>query len=154
MQRWNHYLRVQGTNLYKVYNYHDSRAYGYNRSGVLSRLDGYEFWNSLCGSCVILCAPLWIILYDILIQLNCVVLACSFSLVNRMLIIDKSSIGIILLLALLQPYPCYYGMHIIIFPHLLSTNHKCTQPCPTATQKLKKIWSTSMKSSRRVITLG
>jgi hypothetical protein len=33
---------VQGTNLYKVYNYHDSRAYGYKRSGILSRLDGLD----------------------------------------------------------------------------------------------------------------
>jgi hypothetical protein len=32
----------------------------------------------------------------------------------------------------LQPYyilPCYYPLHIILFLHLLSTNHKCTQPC-------------------------
>jgi hypothetical protein len=25
--------------------------------------------------------------------------------------------------------PCYYPLHIIYFLHLLSTNHKCTQPC-------------------------
>jgi hypothetical protein len=25
--------------------------------------------------------------------------------------------------------PCYYTLHIIIFLHLLSTNHKCTHPC-------------------------
>jgi hypothetical protein len=32
----------------------------------------------------------------------------------------------------LQPYAlftCYYPFHIIYFLHLLSTNHKCTQPC-------------------------
>jgi hypothetical protein len=31
---------------------------------------------------------------------------------------------------------CYYPLHIIYFLHLLSTNHKCTQPCyfPPATQ--------------------
>jgi hypothetical protein len=31
---------VQSANLYKVYNYHDSRACSYKRSGILSRLDG------------------------------------------------------------------------------------------------------------------
>jgi hypothetical protein len=32
-----------GIRLYicKVYNYHDSRACGYKRSGILSRLDGF-----------------------------------------------------------------------------------------------------------------
>jgi hypothetical protein len=46
---------------------------------------------------------------------------------------------------------------IILFLHLLSTNHKCTQPCyfplllkPVA-QKLKKIWSTLIWSSRGAI---
>jgi hypothetical protein len=30
----------------------------------------------------------------------------------------------------IMPYlPCYYTLHIIFFLHLLSTNHKCTQPC-------------------------
>jgi hypothetical protein len=39
--------------------------------------------------------------------------------------------------------------------HLLSTNHKCTQPCyfpmllKPATQKPAKIWDSSMRSSRR-----
>jgi hypothetical protein len=52
-----------GCYLYKVYNYHDSRAYGYKRSGILSGLDGmvwfgYGSWCSLCESFVILCAPL------------------------------------------------------------------------------------------------
>jgi hypothetical protein len=65
---------------------------------------------------------------------------------------DESSIGAILLSALLQPYPCYYGMHITFIPHLLSINHKCTQPCYIAVQKLKKIWSTSMWSSTQGIT--
>jgi hypothetical protein len=43
---------------------------------------------------------------------------------------------------------------IILFLHLLSTNHKCTQPCyfplllkPTA-QKEKMDWNSSTKSSR------
>jgi hypothetical protein len=45
------------------------------------------------------------------------------------LIIWESSIGAFLLTALLPHLPCYYPLHIIYFMHLLSTNHKCTQPC-------------------------
>jgi hypothetical protein len=53
------------------------------------------------------------------------------------------------------PYlPCYYPLHIILFLHLLSTNHKYTQPCyfplllkPDA-QKEKMDWNSSMRSSR------
>jgi hypothetical protein len=70
------------------------------------------------------------------------------------IIIWDSSIGVILHLTLLQLYPCYYGMHIIYFPHLLSTNQKCTQLYPPAAQKLKKIWSTSIWSSRWAIVIG
>jgi hypothetical protein len=57
-------------------------------------------------------------------------------------------------------YPCYYPLHIILFLHLLSTNHKCTQPChfsmllKPAAQKLKKVWDSLMRSSRRAITPG
>jgi hypothetical protein len=57
-----------------------------------------------------------------------------------------------LLLLLYHPYHC--------FLHLLSTSHKCTQPCyfllslkPVA-QTLKKIWDSSMRSSRRAIATG
>jgi hypothetical protein len=36
-------LRVgTGYNLSRVYNYHDSRAYGYKRSGILFWLDGLD----------------------------------------------------------------------------------------------------------------
>jgi hypothetical protein len=45
-------------------------------------------------------------------------------------------------------------LHIILFLHLLSTKHKCTQPCyfpllykPTA-QKVKLVWNSSTRSSR------
>jgi hypothetical protein len=38
-------------------------------------------------------------------------------------------VGTFLLLTLLWLYPCYYDIHIIFSPHLLSTNHKCTQTC-------------------------
>jgi hypothetical protein len=31
--------------------------------------------------------------------------------------------------SLIPHLPCYYPLHIIYFLHLLSTNHKCTQPC-------------------------
>jgi hypothetical protein len=61
----------------------------------------------------------------------------------------------------LIPYlPCDYPLHIIYFLHLLSTNHKCTQPYyfpfplkPVA-QKLKKIQSTLIWCSRRAIAPG
>jgi hypothetical protein len=38
--------------------------------------------------------------------------------------------------------PCYYPLHIILFLHLLSTNHKCTQPCyfPYNTNVLLRRW--------------
>jgi hypothetical protein len=71
----------------------------------------------------------WIILCGNLIQLNWVVSTYNFNLVNRMLIINESRIGAFLQTTLLELYPYYYGMHIIYFPCLLSTNHKCTQPC-------------------------
>jgi hypothetical protein len=37
---------------------------------------------------------------------------------------------------LIPHLPCYYPLYIIYFLHLLSTNHKCTQPfyVPPATQ--------------------
>jgi hypothetical protein len=54
-----------------------------------------------------------------------------------------------------MPYlPCYYPLHIIYFLHMLSTDHKYTQPCyfplllkPTA-QKEKMDWNSSTRSSR------
>jgi hypothetical protein len=54
-----------------------------------------------------------------------------------------------------MPYlPYYYPLHIIYFLHLLSTNHKCTQPCyfplllKPAAQKEKLDWNSSTRSSR------
>jgi hypothetical protein len=57
----------------------------------------------------------------------------------------------------LQPYALFsfsLPLHIIYLLHLLSTNHKCTQPCyfpillkPTA-QKEKMDWNFLMRSSR------
>jgi hypothetical protein len=83
----------------------------------------------------------------------------KFHVLNRMLINGESTVGAFsaftLIIALpLILYPAYH-----YFLHLLSTNHKWTQPgCfpllykPTA-QKPKKIWD-SLMSSRRGITPG
>jgi hypothetical protein len=59
------------------------------------------------------------------------------------------------LLTTLLPYlPCYYPLYIILFIHLLSTNHNCTQPCyfsllykPDA-QKVKMDYNSLTRSSR------
>jgi hypothetical protein len=57
----------------------------------------------------------------------------------------------------LQPYALFsfsLPLHIIYLLHLLSTNHKCTQPryfpllLKPATQKEKMDWNSSMRSSR------
>jgi hypothetical protein len=59
-----------------------------------------------------------------------------------------SAYPFITVLSLLLPYI------IILFLHLLSTNHKCTQPCyfplllKPATQKEKMVWNSSTRSSR------
>jgi hypothetical protein len=57
---------------YKVYNYHDSRACGYKRFGILSRLNGlvvewfgHGFDLAVCN-CVIYRIPLWIMLCGII----------------------------------------------------------------------------------------
>jgi hypothetical protein len=49
-------------------------------------------------------------------------------------------------------------LHIIYFLHLLTTNHKCTQPCyfplllKPAAQKEKIEWNCSTRSSRLRVT--
>jgi hypothetical protein len=63
----------------------------------------------------------------------------------------------------LQPYPVFtllFYLHIIYFLHLLSTNHKCTQPCyfflllkPVAQKKMKD-WNSSTRSSRLRVAPG
>jgi hypothetical protein len=88
-----------------------------------------------------------------------VVLAYNFNVVILVLINGVSSISatcaypFITVLSLLLP--CI----IILFLHLLSTNHKCTQPCyfplllkPTA-QKEKMDWNSSTRSSRLRVAL-
>jgi hypothetical protein len=89
-----------------------------------------------------------------LIQHNWVVLAYNFNVVILVLIIRESCIGAFLLILLLQFYPrCYLALSFL-FLHLLSTNHKCTQPCyfplllkPVA-HKERMGWNSSMRSSR------
>jgi hypothetical protein len=57
----------------------------------------------------------------------------------------------------LEPYTLFLlviTLHIIYFLHLLSADHKCTQPCyflllhKPAAQKEKMDWNSSTKSSR------
>jgi hypothetical protein len=65
---------VHGTNLCRVYNYHDNRACGYKRSGILPRIedmvwewDSWIWFGTTLWYCVILyalCNPLWIKLCD------------------------------------------------------------------------------------------
>jgi hypothetical protein len=73
-----------GRCLYKVYNYHDSRAYGYKWSRILPRIEGIGLgveWSGFWLSCVIYRILLWIMLCDILlIQLNLGRLAYNFNL--------------------------------------------------------------------------
>jgi hypothetical protein len=94
-----------------------------------------------------------------LIQHNWVVLAYNLNVIILVLIIGESNIGaifayyFIIVLSLLLP--CI----MILFLHLLSTNHKCTQPCyfplllEPAAQKEKTDWNSSMKSSRLRVAL-
>jgi hypothetical protein len=94
-----------------------------------------------------------------LIQHNQVVLAYNFNVVILVVIIGESSISansayhFITVLSLLLP--CI----IILFLHLLSTNHKCTQPCyfpllsKPAAQKERMNWNSLMMSSRLCVAL-
>jgi hypothetical protein len=89
-----------------------------------------------------------------LIQHNWVVLAYNFNVVILVPIIGESSISansayhFVTILSLLLP--CI----IILFLHLLSMNHKCTQPCyfplllKSAAQKEKMVWNSLTSSSR------
>jgi hypothetical protein len=95
-----------------------------------------------------------------LIQHNWVVLAYNFNVEILVLIIVESSIGAIsayhfvIVLSLLLPYI------IILFLHLLSTDHKCTQPSyfplllKPAAQKEKMDWNSSTRSFRLRVAPG
>jgi hypothetical protein len=94
-----------------------------------------------------------------LIQHNLVVLAYNFKRSNfganngRVMYRCISAYPFIIVLSLLLP--CI----IILFLHLLSTNHKCTQPCyfpmllKPAAQKERMDWNSSMRSSRLRVAL-
>jgi E3 ubiquitin-protein ligase DOA10 len=93
-----------------------------------------------------------------LIQHNWIVLAYNFNVVILVLIIGESSISAISAYHFLTVFSLLLPCIIILFLHLLSANHKCTQPCyfplllkPVA-QKVKLDWNSSMKSSRLCIT--
>jgi hypothetical protein len=88
-----------------------------------------------------------------LIQHNWVVLAYNFNVIILVLIIGESSISVIsayhLIIVLSLLLPCI----IILFLHVLRTNHKCTQSYyfplllkPVA-QKEKMCWISSTRSS-------
>jgi hypothetical protein len=88
-----------------------------------------------------------------LIQYNWVVLAYNFNVEILVLIIGELSTGAIsaysFIIVLSFLLPCI----IILSLHLLSTNHKCTQPCyfplllKPAAQKEKMDWNSLMRSS-------
>jgi hypothetical protein len=87
-------------------------------------------------------------------QHNCIDLAYNLNVEILVLIIRESSIGafsafhFITVLSLLLP--CI----IVLFLHLLSTNHKCTQSCyfplllKPAAQKERMDWNSLMRISR------
>jgi hypothetical protein len=89
-----------------------------------------------------------------LIQHNLVVLAYNLNVVILVLIVGESSIGAIsayhFITVLSSLLPCI----IILFLHVLSTNHMCTQPCyfplllKPAAQKEKMDCNSSTRSSR------
>jgi hypothetical protein len=64
-----------------------------------------------------------------LIQHNWVVLAYNLNVEILVLIIGESSIGAFLLTIFIIVLSLLLPHIIILFLHLLSTNHKCTQPC-------------------------
>jgi hypothetical protein len=85
-----------------------------------------------------------------LIQHNWIVLAYNFNIVILVLIIGECIFAYHFIIVLSLLLPCV----IILFLHLLSTNHKCTQPCyfplllKPAAQKEKMDKNSSMRSSR------
>jgi hypothetical protein len=78
-----------------------------------------------------------------LIQHKWIVLAYNFNVVTLVLIIRESSISAISAYHFITVLSLLLPCIIILFLHLLSTNHKCTQPCyfpllyKLAVQKLK-----------------
>jgi hypothetical protein len=96
-----------------------------------------------------------------LIQHNWVVLAYNLNIVILMLIIGESSIGVISAYYFITVLSLLLPCIIILFLHLLSTNHKCTKPCyiplllKLAAQKEKMDWNSLTMSSRlRVVPVA
>jgi hypothetical protein len=89
-----------------------------------------------------------------LIQHNWVVLAYNFNVVILVLIMEESCIGAFLLILFITVLSLLLPCIIILFLHLLSTNHKCTQPCyilllfKPAAQKERMDLNSSTRSSR------
>jgi hypothetical protein len=83
-----------------------------------------------------------------------VVLAYNFNILILVLIIGESCIGAFLLILFIIVLSLLLPCIIILFQHLLSTNHKCTQPCyflmllKPAVQKERMDWNSSMRSSK------
>jgi hypothetical protein len=93
-----------------------------------------------------------------LIQHNWVVLAYNLNVVILVLIIVESSIGAISAYHLISVLSLLLPCIIILFLHLLRTNHKCTQPCyfslllkPAAQEKME--WNSLTRSSRLRVAL-
>jgi hypothetical protein len=96
-----------------------------------------------------------------LIQHNLVVLAYNLNVVILVLIIGVSSIGAISAYHCITVLSLLFPCIIILFLHLLSTNHKRTQPCyfplllKPAAQKEKMDWNSLTRSSRlRVVPVA
>jgi hypothetical protein len=89
-----------------------------------------------------------------LIQHNWVTLAYNCNVVILVLIIEESGISAIFAYHFITVFSLLLPYIIILFLHLLRTNHKCTQPCyfllllKPAAQKEKMDWNSSMRSSR------
>jgi hypothetical protein len=89
-----------------------------------------------------------------LIQHNWVVLAYNFNVVILVLIIGESCIGAFLLILFITILSLLLPCIIILFLHLLSKNHKCTQPCyfflllKHAAQKKRMDCNSSTRSSK------
>jgi hypothetical protein len=89
-----------------------------------------------------------------LIQHNWVVIAYNLNVVILVLIIGESSIDAISTYHFITVLSLLLPCIVVLFLHLLSTNHKCTQSCyfplllKPAAQNEKMDWNSSTRSSR------
>jgi hypothetical protein len=154
---------IHGTNLCKVYNYHDSWACGYKQSGILLRLDGWDvgwlvwFW---CRSYGLLWSTVTLLDHTlrILIHPNWVVSACNFNLVGaNILRVKYRCISAYSLIPHLPwYYPCISFISCTFWVPTISVLILAIFPLPhkPATQKMMRNWSTSVWSCSRAITPG